>query len=290
MNRAVGKSSLMRPPPTLPTFVKPDPNERAKTRPSTKRADYEGGWQRVAVPSTGNVKVFATTRRWRGIDVFIAKPTFDAAGANPLLRFKIFAIVEGMDRVLVATGIYKHNAPGGVIYNSTWVAGARCAADHFEVEMSCSANPTNPGVDSVDVGVIATDELVDLPPNLGACPIFDLTQNMSTNRGPAFIAPLAGDPPFELVAVHASRAAAAATRWFQLFDLATNNPVTLAAAGAPLLEFGMPNVGDTILRRGDELNAPRFYTGITAAISSNGAAFSNAGVANGDVAWAYWFR
>jgi len=269
--------------PRIPPFVRPDP--RTDVRPATARADYEGAWTRVIAPSNGSTTVFRTSRRWRGIDVFIAKPTFDSPGAETLARIKIFAVIEGMDRVLVATGIYRHPVVAANIPPSRWVCGARVACDRFEVELSYNAVPLNPGVDMLDVGVIASDELVSLETIAGAP--FSSGPELLTfdvRRAPALAA---GDPGYEIVSVHATRAAAAAPRWLHIHD--SNDPTGAAIlAQNPVFSFGLPAVGDTVFDASELLRTYRFKSGIVAAISTNGA--NTVLGAAGDLAWQVFFR
>lgn len=266
----------------LPPFVRLDTNaRRAEVRPSTKRADYEGGWQRVIVPSTETARVFSTTRRWRGVDVFIGEPTFVPA-ATSLIRAKIYAIIEGMDRVLVATGIYRRNAFEPT--PSTWLCGARVACDRFEVELSHNVAPANPGEDYVDIGVIASDELVELPQDLGGVSIQDTPRiSSATLKAPTI---LAGDPGYELVSVHATRIAGIDARWLHVHDQNSDDPIFLTGI-APVFSFGFSAIGETVTDVSDALRTYRFTTGLAVIASSTGATTTPA---VGDVAHQVWFR
>jgi hypothetical protein len=264
-----------------PAFVRVDADDqRAQVRESTKRADYEGGWQKVIVPDQSNARVFSTTRRWRGIDVFIARPTFTPS-ATALLRVKIFAVVEGMDRVLVASGILRHNSFDPT--PSTWICGARVACDRFDVEFSCNESPASPGVDAVDIGVIASDELVELPPEIGAVSLTDTPRiTTDTNKAPTI---LTGDPGYELVSVHAT--AIAAARWLHIHDQDSVDPIFLTGI-APVFSFGFSAIGESVPDVSRALlRGYRFTTGL-AAIASSTAGTTTPAV--GDVAYQLFFR
>lgn len=274
-------------PITPPPFIRVDAeNQRAQVRPSTKRADYEGGWQRIILPTNGRTNVFSTTRRWRGVDVFLARPAFEADIVSPLIRLSVFAYIEGMDRVLVATGIYRHNsAPGLPVTPSSWLCAARVAADRFDIELSLNGTPLDPGVDAVDVGIIATDELVEAPRDLGAVPMLDTAVLLdSTARAPT---PVVGDPGYEVVAVQATMAAGAAPRWLHLHNINSVNPLDLNGQ-APRFAFGMPAIGHSAYSDEEWLRTIRFDTGLAACSSSTGYTTTIAAV--GDVAYQVWFR
>jgi hypothetical protein len=273
-----------------PPFIKIDAeNERARTRESTKRADYEGGWQRVILPSNGRARVFSTTRRWRGADVFLALPSFTSNGVSPLIRLMVYAVIEGMDRVLVASGIYRHNDqadPLIPVLPSSWLCAARVAADRFDVELSFNQTPTNPGEDFVDVGVIASDELVEAPKQLGAIPLLETVQILaSAGKAPTLVP---GDPGYELFAVQASQITGAAPRWLHIHNLDTVNPLNLNG-NAPIYSFGFPSIGHSAYVDSDQLRPFRFDTGLAAIASTTGYTTTGAG-GLADVAYQLWFR
>jgi hypothetical protein len=286
--------TLPAPPPTPakgvkspPAFFRPKDGDRTDVRPSTSRGDYEGGWQRVTVPNRDSIRVYSTAKRWRGIDVFIARPTFTSFGNASTFRIKIFAIIEGMDRVLVATGSYRY--PLAVTGNqspSTWVAGARVAADRFEVELSHNDLVLVPGEEVIDVGVVATDELVELPPMLGVIPA-SATAAPELDSDATVMAPglTAGDPGWEIMSVHATRCAGAATRWLHLHD---TDAILNAIGAAPVFSFGFPSIGNSINEANEALRSYRFATGLVVVVSTTGDV--SAAAANGDVAWQVFFR
>ncbi len=110
----------------------------------------------ITNPSTAQpLKVFETSRRWKGIDVYISTD-FVAALNTQWLSIGIFAIVRET-RTLVATG--RTRITSGTIR----VASARVQADKFEVVIGKTASALDPANMTARLSYVATDEVLPEP-------------------------------------------------------------------------------------------------------------------------------
>jgi len=273
----------------LPNFHVYDPPIAAAVKPPPIVPDGVGDGYESAVrtylctdipdPTASPIlSVYATKRRWRAIDVFVATDFVDASTFGALM-VAIYAISRGV-RTLVAQG--RTRATLG-----HRVASARVQCDKFEVVIGRDTAPTA-ATQSATVTVIASDESEFSPldePQVGAVTVapdgamLALQVLQITPFGPLFP---------ELVALHAINplaAGAANDRWLMIFDLTANPPPN---GTAPMYQFYLPagGAGD-ILLEADTFRFRRFTNRLTITSSSTPGTLTLAAAA---VRYGVWFR
>lgn len=200
----------------------------------------------VGAPGTpGEVQVYKTKRPWLACDVFVRlDPPLNGFATQGLLSVFVYAWAKGV-RSLVGSGRLKAAATT-VTISPFWIAAGRAVAEAFEVTIQFTqANAAPVIVGQVDVSVVASNDAVQVPDDLGAANGGDcfLTANAISGLG-VNIAGVQLPSRLELLSVRAINGAAA-PRFLQLHDLAGTAVVPLGAV--PLMSWPMgATIGDGI--------------------------------------------
>jgi hypothetical protein len=126
-------------------------------------------WAVTGALNFGERLVYATQRRWRGVDVYISQ--LGLQGAMAVFTVRVYAIVPGGLRVLIETGrlgrfseFLANIAPSAPL----WVAAARAQATYFEVTVELQQDSGGPTLNGdVTVTVVASNEANPPPAWLG---------------------------------------------------------------------------------------------------------------------------
>ena len=216
----------------------------------------------------GPLSVYATQKRWRAVDVYIAT-TAAGAGGTPYLEIGIFAIAKGV-RSLVATGRMRGDAAG--VFRR--IAAARVVADRFEVVIQKTAAMATP-LAPVQIAIVASDEANEpdtdqLEGSIPAAPLGALTALAVIGISAA---PQIAVMP---VAIHAVNEAAA-DRYIQF---------ATALAGATRASWLVPSLGTLIFT--DEEFLQQFRTFGDLVFRQSSTPFVD--TPSGDVRFMFWFR
>jgi len=169
------KQSLFRAVP--PGAHVPVPQVAREPKP-TITDDYEAADRYFTLSNDATeTLVYQTQRRWRAVDVSVVLPfvTTNPIGTpGDAGTIRVYGIFKGQ-RTLVARGrvtMEKDGSNTGLVQGPVWVAGARVDCERYEVTWQAQFVPTNP-IPPGDlqhqarVVVCASDQAVDVPPNLG---------------------------------------------------------------------------------------------------------------------------
>lgn len=176
--------------------------------------------QPPAGPSAGEVEVLQTSRRWRGVDVYVVPGANTGVGA---FWVRIYAVDDFGGRALVASGLGAASLaglPAGGTPIGDWAAAARGIASRWAVTVqTLSSDPLVLG-DALQVVAMASDEAVPPPPNVGVRSLFcngSLVGGQLARVIPFGIQDFAFTP--EIVGLQASNdlaAGAGTARYFQI--------------------------------------------------------------------------
>lgn len=239
--------------PGVPAFNPPrgtPTSNETDARDHARRIDREEWGQTVTLLSRGTgapglppeASLFTTEGSWRGVDVYVL-PVPPAAGFSSAgcISIFIYAITKGV-RTLVASGRYAVPAGAAPLLPPTWVAGARSIVAKYEVTTQWTQSSAAAFVvGQVAVAIVASDECVDLPEELGAelaggC---YLQASVATGLG-VNIAGVQIPNHLELVKVRAVNGSAA-PRYLQLHD---TNLVIPPLGSVPIMEWPLgPGAG-----------------------------------------------
>jgi hypothetical protein len=200
----------------------------------------------AAKPLTGNAEMFSatvklpsaeitlwkTSNRWRGCDVYVNLNQI----INETLTIKVYA-VTGNVRVLVASGRVwpgQRQIVGGAYVPPLprWVAAARCGATQFEVTAeTLSVGAALAGV--FDVSVIASNDLVEAPGNVGSI-MLPVAPQHNFNGGGGF-GGLMHD--VEILGIDGFQSAGAVVLYAMIFD----EPRPIVNGDIPTLVYPLSN-------------------------------------------------
>lgn len=270
-------------------------NAQASAAPVVPGADHEAVALPVPIQASTDTTVYATRRRWSGVDVYVTTngTTFQGPFASNLytsIVFLVFAVV-GNNRTLVGSGrLSRDDASVGTAGTAKHVVSVRAAiASHFEVVMSTNdlGGGTIAANAIANVAVVASDASNSGPKNLGVVPCFC---SALTGEFPALISDVqigriftAGSQVQQFV--HGVNVANAGfgIRHLMLFD--TTIPVVNGQR--PLWTAAL--AADTSLVVEDDLLAQyRFRFGLRVAISTTPTLLTLG--AAGDLAYQVYFR
>ena len=265
----------------------PAPGAQAQTQGSPNQPDYEAANVSIQLASRAISPVYATKRRWSGVDVVIQPPPFAYSMANAHNGISVFVwgVYQGL-RALLGSGRFPGSYPPGQSANqqaAQQVVSVRNAVcDNFEVSYYCPTTvPNLVGVGFMSASVIAAD--------FTNTPIRDTGvmgyNPAGTDEQPAMTDLAAGlviDPlfypnpqPQSIVAIEK----ASSTRWVQLFD-----GIVAPGAGAKPLWSAVPGSYDI----GEILRGRRFPIGAILISSTDPQVY--AADAAGNVVGSIYFR
>lgn len=250
-------------------------NAQASAAPVVPGADHEAVALPVPIQAATDTTVYATKRRWSGVDVYVTTngTTFQGPFGSNLytsIVFLVFAVV-GNNRTLVGSGrLSRDDASVGTPGTAKHVVSVRAAiASNFEVVMSTNdlGGGTIAANAIANVAVVASDEANSGKKNLGVVPCYC---SALTGEFPALIGdvqirrnPAAGSQVQQYV--HGVNVANAGfgIRHLMLFD----SSIAVVNGQRPLWTVAL--AADTSVAIEDDLLAQyRFRFGIVAAIST----------------------
>jgi hypothetical protein len=215
--------------------------------------------------------VYSTRKRWRAVDVYCVPPTMPA---GTFLRFRVYAIADGVGRVLVASG-FLSSTPANVstVRLRRWVCAARAICDRFEITVQSIGFLSIAG-EEMQVSCVASDEATEVPLYVGAADLFDpANASIATTR----ILPSAGaasDPSYdtEIVGIFGANDTGAPA-FIQIHDDVTTVPTAAPVIVVAVPDGGSVAVGPDVLaaygyRFGERgcmaawSTTPKVYTGI----------------------------
>lgn len=295
--------------PLLPgAFVASPPPPRQTLTPRTDSSEpYESILQQVSFsPGAGDNTeqvVFATSQRWKGIDVYIDTTALNvvAAGGNgqPYVGIAIYGIIAGM-RTLLSTG--RTRAIGttvGFAANSPsqHIGALRVSmAERFEVTVfiaSGTISSVSAGMPpTVNVGIIASDDaglyaddsavgVINFNAGTGVSGDGGLTTNVISRINGAFPGPLSGVGGFAFVGVQGTNIVGAA-RWLQLHAPVNGGGVPLVG-NVPAIAWSLPAAGSMVFGTESKIFGALGRRNWCLAVSTTGPTFTAA--AAGDVAF-----
>jgi hypothetical protein len=237
-------------PITPNTPIAASPVAGGATAVSSTSEEFSGTypWAVTAAANFGERLVYATQRRWRGVDVYISQ--LGLQGSFSVFTVRVYAIVPGGLRVLVETGRLGRFSEFGANIAPVaplWVAAARAQATYFEVTVELQQDAGGPALTGdVTVTVVASNEANPPPEWLGV-----LRLSPGASAGPLSSLSL---PNPELVALHAVPAVGvAAPRYLHVHDVvSTAGPL----GGSPA--FCLPICGPTGAPAGNGITKLRY--------------------------------
>ena len=276
--------------------VPPPPPDQLLPVPTT--TDYEAADRYFDPGILQETRVMQTSRRWRGIDVYVTLPFFTVNLAQlnyaNIATVRVYAINRGT-RTLVKTGRVSANL--NTVSGPVWICAVRVQAERFEVTFDeqfvvTSAPAAGEQQPQINVSVIASDECVDDPPDrLGCLPwsgYNDATIGRLTNQANVQLGPVGNFFPMivkEIVAVDAFNTVASPR-------ILVITPTGGLSATSIILGFGMPFQGSPVFdtQMGLDLLLPTAETFLSNFAHVKIVTPALALGANGDVFWQVWWR
>jgi len=181
-------------------------------------------------PAAGEQLLFVTSRRWRGVDVYVAP---ECASQTGDFWVRVYAVDDYGGRSLVASGFGAASLPGLPAGQSVaeWAAAARGIASRWAVTVQTIATAPAILAAPVQFVAVASDEVTAAPEDVGVRTRFS-DQSIVLPFG---VQDLEFSP--EVVALAAANdlpAGAGTQRWIQLINAAT---VGAAAGAVPVWSF-----------------------------------------------------
>lgn len=248
---------------------------------------YEQNVVRIAWPTRSSMPtpVFKTSRRFRAIDVYItptAANPISAANNECILTVRVFAIAAGI-RSEVARGRvrFSTDAAGNLRERFTfpnWCVAARSSSAQYEVvierrQAAVQADPTG----DLQIAYVATDEMTEAPPHIGAIWANGVAESSDIVLGAAGLAQLQG--PFEVLAITGTLdEAVAANRWLMLFDTLSTGNINGQApiASWPMSSANMGVLGQPVVTPLRANLSPRLIVSSTGgSLTASGDGFCN---------------
>lgn len=255
-----------------PPLVGPAAREPATA--NKVNADREVYSRQVQLPDNAAVPIGGLTRRWQGVDVFLAvRP--GSIGAASSVAVELFAVIGGV-RVLKAVGRLSE------AFNTT-TAGPQhvisfrgAQAETYELAISYDDTPGGPDAQAT-VTAIGTDEALSVDDlTIGAIPIQNDGRLLGIWQARALVSPA------RLVGLHAVNATAAAM-YAQLF-LSANQPF---AGQVPFLSLAM-GPGGSVFEWDRGLGTEEFGGAVSVALSTSATVYAAPGANDGRIVG--WIR
>lgn len=191
-------------------------------------------------PAAGEQLLFVTSRRWRGVDVYVAP---ECASQTGDFWVRVYAVDDYGGRSLVASGFGAASLPGLPAGQSVaeWAAAARGIASRWAVTVQTIATAPAVLASPVQFVAVASDEVTAAPEDVGVRTRFD-TVSITLPFG---IQDFEYSPQIVALAASNDLAAGAGTdRWIQLLSGAS---VGAAAGAAPIWSLPMHAVGPPVI-------------------------------------------
>lgn len=223
---------------------------------------------------------YTTTRAWKACDVYVTPPA--ALPTDRFIRIRVYAVIEGVGRALVASGYYARHARSA--QEQVWICAARARCARFEITYSCIGFPAAAVPLAMPMTVIASDDASPPPPTVGVCAIDDVHRTIALIVPPAGGAVTMGDFATEIVKAVVTNTTAGAL-FFQAVDAVS---VGAAAGLVPYFSITIP-ANSTVILGPEQFSGYRFgLDGLVMGGSTTVLTFTAAAV--GAVVWNAWIR
>lgn len=292
-------TGLVRPDPsgiTLPPVAAYVPPRAPQAAPAVLEVNSKIEIQSMKVAPLAGViagprefPLFTMKQTWKALDVYVSPP--DNLLTTAWIRVFVYAVLEGVGRVLVATGYYSPAAARGatatVSTEANWICAARARCSRFEVTYT----PLNfqAAANEMVFTAIGSDDASEAPPWVGVMPLDEIQSSLATIAPSPGAAVTIGDFRTQVVKAVAENettgAPGAIPLWFQGVDA-----VSVAAAANVIPHFSiLVPAGQSVLMTPEQLSGYRFgANGLVLGGSTTPNVFTVAAV--GNLRFQAWIR